>query len=392
MNDSEKLLRTLNFERIPKGTSGSVLETFFPWNLTVNKWCEEGLPKQFNAKNLFPNPKDLKHRYLNDSMANPVYEYEQYLGLDGVKRIAFRIPFQSFEEEIIKETDEYILKIDVDGWHRKYYKNSDLVQKIQPVVRCMEEWQALKSKATKELERYCTDENIKEIYGQFKEAHEAGDFSIRFRISGFFWTPRQLFGIEEHMFAFFDMPEVIKDMNQFIVDIYIKYLGKIFDIIKPEVILLEEDLSGSNGPMLSPATFDEFVGDYYKMLFPFLKSKGVKNIFVDTDGDFNKLIPNFIEAGIDGFLPMDVNAGMDIVEVRKKYPKLKFIGAYNKLEIEKGKEAINKEFERILPVIRQGGYVPGADHQVTPDTSLENYKYYITKLKKVMVQAGADII
>ncbi len=50
---------------------------------------------------------------------------------------------------------------------------------------------------------------------------------------------------------------------------------------------------------------------------PFLKEKGVKNVFIDTDGDFNRLIPDFIEAGVDGFLPMDVNAGMDIVKVRQ---------------------------------------------------------------------------
>ena len=357
MKACEKLLRTLNFEKMSDG--GAVVETFFPWNLTLDRWCEEGLPKQFHANKLFPAPENLKHLCLYDCMAMPVYEYEQYLGLDGVKRIAFRIPLKSFGD-------------------------------TQPVIRNMEEWHTLKSKVIGELEKYCTDDNIKEIYGKFKEGHEAGDFSIRFRVSGFFWTPRELMGIEEHMFAFFDMPEVILDMNQFIVDTYIKYLGKIFDIIKPEVILLEEDLSGSNGPMLSPATFDEFVGAYYKKLFTFLKSKGVKNIFVDTDGDFNKLIPNFIEAGVDGFLPMDVNAGMDIVEVRKKYSKLKFIGAYNKLEIAKGKEAIDKEFERILPVIRQGGYVPGGDHQVAPSTSFENYKYYITRLKEAMLQAGAD--
>jgi hypothetical protein len=388
MKVNEKLLKTLDFEMMPEG--GAVLETFFPWGLTVNRWCEEGLPERFHADKLFPDPKDPRHRYLYDCMAKPVYEYEQYLGLDGVKRIAFRIPFQCFEEVVLEETDAYVLKRDLDGWHRKYYKNSNLIQEIKPVVRDMEEWQSLKHKVVDELEKYCTDENINEIYGQFKEGHEAGEFSIRFRISGFFWTPRQLLGIEEHMFAFYDMPEVIMDMNQFIVDMYIKYLGKIFDIIKPEVILLEEDLSGSNGPMLSPEAFDEFVGAYYKKLFPFLKSKGVKNIFVDTDGDFNQLIPNFIQAGVDGFLPMDVNAGMDIVLVRKKYPALKFIGAYNKLEIAKGKEAIDKEFERILPVIRQGGYVPGADHQVAPSTSFENYKYYLTKLKEVMVQAGAD--
>ena len=390
MKNSEKLLRTLSFEKMSEG--GAVLETFYPWDLTVNRWCEEGLPNQFRAKKLFPAPKDIKHRYINDCMANSVYEYEQYLGLDGVKRMAFRIPFQSFEEEIIEQTGTYTLKRDFDGWKRKYYKNSNLVQEIQPIVRDMEDWKALKTKAIEELEKYCTDENIKEIYGQFKEGHEAGDFSIRFRISGFFWTPRQLLGIEEHMLAFYDIPEVIAEMNQFILDTYIKYLGKIFDIIKPEVILLEEDLSGSNGPMLSPDTFDEFVGAYYKELFPFLKSKGVKNIFVDTDGDFNKLIPNFIKAGVDGFLPMDVNAGMDIVEVRKKYPDLKFIGAFNKLKIAEGGEAIEKEFERLLPVIRQGGYVPGSDHQVAPSTLFENYQYYIKILKEVMMQAGADRI
>lgn len=148
-------------------------------------------------------------------------------------------------------------------------------------------------------------------------------------------------------------------------------------------------MSGCNGPMISPDTFEEFVADYYRQLFPFLKEKGVKNIFVDTDGDFNRLIPQFIAAGVDGFLPMDVNAGMDIVKVRELYPRLKFIGGFNKLVIEQGKDAIDREFERILPVIRSGGYVPGCDHQATPDSTLEDYKYYIRRLKEVMEESGA---
>ena len=56
-----------------------------------------------------------------------------------------------------------------------------------------------------------------------------------------------------------------------------------------------------------------------------------------------------------------------------------------------GKEAIDKEFERILPVIRQGGFIPGADHQVAPSTSLENYKYYIEKLNEAMTHCGEDL-
>jgi len=103
---------------------------------------------------------------------------------------------------------------------------------------------------------------------------------------------------------------------------------------------------------------------------------------VDTGGDFSLLIPKFIESGVDGFLPMDVNAGMDIVEVRKKYPQLKFIGDFNKLKIAEVRTAIEEEFCRILPVIRLGGYVPGCDHQVATSTSLENYQYFLRDSKK----------
>ena len=74
----------------------------------------------------------------------------------------------------------------------------------------------------------------------------------------------------------------------------------------------------------------------------------------------------------------------------KKYPHLKFIGGFNKLRIAEGKEAIDEEFNRIFPIIKQGGYVPGCDHQVAPSTTLENYQYYIMRLKEAMLQAGAD--
>ena len=166
---------------------------------------------------------------------------------------------------------------------------------------------------------------------------------------------------------------------------------KVIEILQPDVVYFNEDLSGVNGPLISPDTFDEFVGSYYRELIPMMKERGVGNVIVDTDGEFETLIPNFIAAGVDGFLPMDVNAGMDIVKIRQQFPKLKFIGGYNKLEIAKGKEAIDAEFDRILPVIRGGGYIPGADHQVPPSASLEDYRYYIHRLSEVMKQAGADI-
>jgi hypothetical protein len=332
-------------------------------------------------------PVKKEERYLNCQSAEKTYAFEQFFGFDGVKRIGIGIPFSGPESEVLEETRSFIVRLDEDGWVRKYKKGSDVAIEETSTGTSMEYWEALKRRTKREMDKYQTDENIRKIYGRFRDGHERGDYSIRFSMAGFFWIPRGLYGIEGHFYAFYDYPEIMHDINEFILKAYMDKLGKIFDILPPEVVYISEDLSGKNGPMLSPAMFDEFVGAYYKRLVPFMKSKGAKNVLVDTDGDFSKLIPNFTESGIDGFLPVDVNAGVDIVEVRRKFPELKFIGGFNKLMIAEGQDAIDREFERLLPVIRQGGFIPGCDHQVAPSTSFENYKYYISRLKEVMLEA-----
>ena len=362
MTNRERENATLNFIR-PEGR-GSVEETFFPWKLTYERFLKEGVPDGLmDASVDVPYPE--AERYLPVSWGEGIMKYESFFGFDSVYRVSFLFPFRKIEEE---------------------YK--DILPKK---VSDESDWQKLKEYSDKVIEKYFTDEIIKARYTPLKEAHARGDFSIRLNIEGFFWIPRELFGIEEHLYAFYDYPEIMHDMCKYILSVYMKYLPKILDIIPCDVVYIMEDLSGKNGPMLSGDMFDEFMGAYYKELIPMLKEHGVKNVFVDTDGDFKMIIPNFIKAGVDGFLPMDVNAGMDIVEVRKSFPKLKFIGGYNKLCIAEGKEAIDKEFERLMPVIRQGGYIPGSDHQVAPSTSLENYRYYIEKLNEAMKQCGADL-
>lgn len=163
-------------------------------------------------------------------------------------------------------------------------------------------------------------------------------------------------------------------------------MESIFKIVTPSLVFFEEDLSGKNGPLISADIFDEFVAPYYRQIIPFLKEQGVANVFMDTDGNFTLLIPSILEAGIDGVLPVDVNAGVDIVEVRRQYPTLKFFGGFNKLCITEGKEAIEEELERLTPVIKQGGCIVCTDHQAAPHTSLEDYKYYVKRLKETMAQ------
>ena len=393
MTNRERERSTLDFQRADRG---AIEETFYPWVLTTQRYKEEGVPAALCdgardiTNDLVGNKASQAEKYFPEAWGQGVMDYETYLGFDPVRRIHFVLPFRRFEEKIVEQTPDYVIKQDVFGRLNIHNTGSTLDLPYKPIVSDAEDWEKLKKHADEELEKYFSDEQIDAAYGHLKEGHDRGDYSIRLNIEGFFWVPRELLGDEAHMFAFYEEPELLHDMCDYILKVYQTKLMRVIRLLQPDVVYFMEDLSGKNGPMISGKFFDEFVGAYYRQLIPMMKEAGVGNIFTDTDGDFKLIIPNFMAAGVDGFLPMDVNAGMDIVAVRKQFPTLKFIGGFNKLRIAEGKEAIDAEFERILPVVRQGGYIVGADHQVPPSASLENYRYYIERLKQVMQQACLD--
>ena len=394
MTNRERERRTLDFQK-PE-VRGAVEETFYPWSLTAQRYKEEGIPEDLAdrvtaaAAGMLKDTDIATEKYFPVAWGDSILEYEQFLGFDPVRRTQFVLPFRRFEEKILEVTPEYTIKQDSCGRQMIRKKGSQWDLEHRQVIECWEDWKKLKEHALKELESY-TDDQIYKAYSPLKEGHDRGDYSIRLHMEGFFWTPRELLGFEPVLYAFYDEPELLHDINDFICKVYKEKAMKVFAFIQPDVVYFNEDLSGVNGPLISPECFDEFVGAYYKELIPMMKETGVGNVIVDTDGEFSKLIPHFLECGVDGFLPMDVNAGMDIVKIREMFPRLKFIGGYNKLRIAEGRGAIDREFERILPVIRGGGYIPGADHQVPPSASLKDYRYYIERLTQVMEQAGADL-
>lgn len=394
MNCGEREILTLSFSN--EGLDrGAVEESMYPWEKTVRAWREEGLDTgmldtlhfaTLPTDNLyaFNGPYERYLDYYNTMLTEPVFEFEQALGFDPLKRVAFRIPFISFEEEILREDPECVERRDRDGWTRRYLRDRDLVEDVQPVVTDWASWERLKAHTREQLRTHCTKENLEKAYGPYREGSARGDWALRFRIQGFFWCPRDLMGIEQHLIGYYDCPDLIRDINRFQLDVYKEQLQGILDIIQPSTLFFEEDLSGRTGPMISPDCFDEFITPCYREIIPFLKDRGVGEVMLDTDGDFTALIPRFNNAGLDGVLPVDVNAGVDIVEVRKHYPDLKFWGGFNKLKIIEGPDAIEEEFRRLEPVIRQGGCIVCTDHQAAPHTPLYHYRYFVRRLREVM--------
>jgi len=49
------------------------------------------------------------------------------------------------------------------------------------------------------------------------------------------------------------------------------------------------------------------------------------------------------------------------------------------------------EFERLLPIARQGGLVIGCDHQTPPGVSLADYRLYLRLFREYAQRAGSGV-
>jgi hypothetical protein len=225
-------------------------------------------------------------------------------------------------------------------------------------------------------ERDFSDEGFQRV----KAENAAGDRVVWISFDGFFWYPRKLFGIEGHLFAFYDHPELMHRMNRDLLDYNLRMLDAFCEnVCVPQFVTIAEDMSYNHGPMLSKELYDTFLAPYYKPLVAALRERGIR-VLVDSDGDVEPLIPWLKEVGVEGILPLERMAGVDVANIRRDHPDWLMLGAYDKMIMKNGEEAMRAEFERLAPTMRGGGFIPSVDHQTPPDVSLENYRIYLKLL------------
>ncbi len=205
---------------------------------------------------------------------------------------------------------------------------------------------------------------------------ERESFVLWMVIDGFFWFPRRLFGIEPHFFAFFDHPDLMHRMNADLAEHSIALLRRMAEIAVPEFVTFAEDMSYNHGPMLSEGTYAEFIEPYYREIIPVIEEIGSVAI-CDSDGDVTEMIPWLERAGMKGVLPLERQAGVNGMALREAHPEFILIGHYDKMVMNRGEAAIRGEFERLLPLMRSGRFVPSVDHQTPPGVSLEEYWTYL---------------
>jgi hypothetical protein len=226
-----------------------------------------------------------------------------------------------------------------------------------------------------------------DLWRRWAEQQGKGEAVLWFTLDGFFWFPRQLLGIERHLYAFFDQPELMHRINTDLAEWQLYVVDQICSVCTPDFMTLAEDMSYNHGPMLSKGCFDEFLRPYYDRVIPRLKERGII-VIIDSDGDVTAPAYWFEQAGIEGILPLERQAGVDIARLRMEHPRMRFVGHFDKMTMTRGEDAMRAEFERLLPTAAQGGFIISVDHQTPPGVSYDEYLVYLRLFREYAEKAA----
>ena len=364
MTQKERLNRSLQFKPVDRPPFMEIAL----WEQTVERWRDEGLPDAAASADLLSG---------ND-----------YFGLEGYDIVLFNLTFPQPcpEDRLISEDKRYITFIDGMGRKRIALKEGtvrsmrmSMDSYVEHPIKTREDFRVIQTGYETSFEDRLP-ENWADVKASLKKSLRPSMFLDRYFASfGYYSMLRNWMGTEGLSYMFYDDPGLVHDCLSFLTEFITAFLSIALAEVSFDLYYIHEDLAGRNGPLLSPELFKRFFLTHYTKLVELLRSHGVKNVIVDTDGNFEVLIPLFLEAGVDGFGPIEAAAGMGPLQLRRKYGNTFFmIGGIDKRVLTRGREAVKRELKRVIPpMLEQGGFIPTIDHSIPPDVRLDSFKYYL---------------
>jgi uroporphyrinogen decarboxylase len=346
MNSRERILATLRGE-IPDRVGRS--ESF--WEETLDVWKSQGLGDR--------DPLDA-------------------LGLD----IGVEWPIVTtllLPEEIVEETDEYVVKWDGNGVLRKDFKaggSGHTPHWLEHKLKSGEDWYEYKDRVV------LCDDRIK-LYGDLQK-HERNDRFAALCHLGPYECAWPILGQVNTFTMMMDEPDVLKDMFMTFAELEIAIAEEIRRRgVHFDGMWFFEDLGYGKSTLFSPECYEELLFPAHKKLFGYFRDNNIP-VLMHSCGKIESLIPKLIEAGISAIQPLEAKCDQDVVELKALYgDRVTLFGNIDVRSLSGSREDIEEEIKRKLPIAMKGGrYIFHSDHSVPPTVSYENYLYALELVDK----------
>ena len=167
----------------------------------------------------------------------------------------------------------------------------------------------------------------------------------------FFWTIFEqlhgLMGMTECLMNFYEEPEAMHDLIDYLVDFSVCSIQAITEHMPIDMVYEGDDWGNNKTSFLSPQMFEEFIVPGYKKIVQTWKENGVKLVVHHNDSNSANIVPQMIDIGIDVW--QGCISGNNLPELIKKYgDKLVFMGGIdsNKLDAPGWQESEVEAFVR----------------------------------------------
>ncbi|MDR3145318.1 MAG: uroporphyrinogen decarboxylase family protein [Treponema sp.] len=295
----------------------------------------------------------------------------------------------AFEVKVLEDQGDYELVQDFAGRKVKYFKgrrNGFMPEYMDHPVKDTKTWE--------ELCRWRLDPKtperlpaIQQDIERAKAAAAKGWVIGSYLVGGYMYL-RSLIGPVELLYTFYDNPDLIHRCMRAWLDL----ADGVYSIMQRDLsideILFDEDICYNHGSLISEDMIREFLFPYYSQLLTNVKARQIDksrglHFQLATDGFSDVVIPLYRELGMDYLGPFEVASGCDVVRTAKEYPDLLITGGFDKRILAAGKDAIDREVDRIMPVMkRRGGYIPTCDHGVPEEVSFDDYLHFRKRLRE----------
>jgi len=317
-----------------------------------------------------------------------------YLGCQSLYGSLLQVdvgPIPRYKQRLLNETDRHREFITETGAKARRSKTGKYAWYSMPMfvefpVKDRKTWYEYRERLNPhDPRRYPKDWDL-EVYAQAFETYQDGNTMLRF--NGFYGFGAEIMGIPTFNLMFYKDPELMHDMIEYWEYFTVETIRSAVETLKDriDVVYWWEDMAERHGPCVSPKLFKQFFLPHYKRVTGFLAKNKIDRILMDSDGNINPLLDLIAESGINGLWPLEVNSGMDALAIRKKCgDKIFLIGNLDKVELAKGGQAMKKEVDSKVPALKEiGGYIPGADHVIPVEMTLERFKEYAEHIKKLL--------
>jgi hypothetical protein len=362
MTQRERFLSFMSFQKVDRVP---LMEVGI-WDDTFERWHHEGLPKWVTC---------LQH--LEDYLGLDRSWNMNWLPIDDGIRPAFqpRVLEETAEEEVIRDAHGVTLR------QRKHMRS--IPQYIRFPVQTMADYDELRPRLDgADPARYEPD------FDEDLRCRRARGEIVGLSFPAFFGFPRDIMGLESWCAAFYEQPElverIIADRVRFFKDLYARVLAtRALDFVQVWV-----DMAYKTASLLSPAMVRRYMLPAYEDIVSCMRAGGVRLIMVDCDGHVGELLPLWRQAGVDGTHPCEIAAGSDPFLLRRACPGVPLSGGMDKRILSRGCDGVDAELARVMPLVKEGAFIPSLDHFVPPDMPWETYCYYVERRRELLATAG----